>query len=98
MAPLRSKRDSAEKAYNSANLLCESTKSAWELALQAFESYTNVVPEQRTQESEYLLTLSDLDEKAETATKIEILSDPRGSYITQQKSLGTKLATALRSY
>lgn len=44
------------------------------------------------------MTLSDFDEKAETATKIEILSDPRGSYITQQKSLGTKLATALRSY
>jgi hypothetical protein len=41
VAPLRSNRDTAEKAYNSANLLCDSTKSAYELALQAFESYTN---------------------------------------------------------
>jgi len=44
------------------------------------------------------LTLSDEQEKDETATRIEILSDPRSSYLIEQTTLTRALATALRTY
>jgi len=48
LVPLQRARDLAEASYTSANLVCETSKIAYELALAALEGYTYDVPEQRT--------------------------------------------------